>query len=70
MLIGIIGLAGLPPMNGFVSKWLIYRSLILEGSPLLDIKTYAPGLDSIPEATHAHIPTDREAISKGKDSYA
>ncbi len=35
MLIGIIGLAGLPPMNGFVSKWLIYRSLILEGSPFL-----------------------------------
>jgi len=35
MLIGIIGLAGLPPMNGFVSKWLIYRALILEGSPLL-----------------------------------
>jgi NADH-quinone oxidoreductase subunit M len=35
MLIGIIGLAGLPPMNGFVSKWLIYRSLILDGSPLL-----------------------------------
>ena len=37
MLIGIIGLAGLPPMNGFVSKWLIYRSLIIEGSPLLFI---------------------------------
>ncbi len=35
MLIGIIGLAGLPPMNGFVSKWLVYRSLILDGSPLL-----------------------------------
>lgn len=35
MLVGIIGLAGLPPMNGFVSKWLIYRSLILDGSPLL-----------------------------------
>ncbi|HFD78826.1 MAG TPA: NADH dehydrogenase subunit [Gammaproteobacteria bacterium] len=35
MLIGIIGLAGLPPMNGFVSKWLVYRALILEGSPLL-----------------------------------
>jgi NADH-quinone oxidoreductase subunit M len=35
MLIGIIGLAGLPPMNGFVSKWLIYRSLILEGAPFL-----------------------------------
>ena len=37
MLFGIIGLAGLPPMNGFVSKWLIYRSLIIDGSPLLFI---------------------------------
>jgi len=35
LLVGIIGLAGLPPMNGFVSKWLIYRSLINEGYPLL-----------------------------------
>ncbi len=35
MLIGIIGLAGLPPMNGFVSKWLIYRALINDGQPLL-----------------------------------
>jgi len=37
MLIGIIGLAGLPPMNGFVSKWLIYRALLMDGSPLLFI---------------------------------
>jgi NADH-quinone oxidoreductase subunit M len=35
LLAGIIGLAGLPPMNGFVSKWLIYRSLLVEGMPLL-----------------------------------
>ena len=35
MLIGIIGLAGLPPMNGFVSKWLVYRSLLNEGMPLV-----------------------------------
>ncbi len=35
MLVGIIGLAGIPPMNGFVSKWLIYRALIVDGSPLL-----------------------------------
>jgi NADH-quinone oxidoreductase subunit M len=35
LLTGIIGLAGLPPMNGFVSKWLIYRSLLVEGMPLL-----------------------------------
>ena len=37
MLVGIIGLAGLPPMNGFVSKWMIYRALIDAGSPLLFI---------------------------------
>lgn len=35
MLFAIISLAGLPPMAGFVSKWLIYRSLIIDGSPLL-----------------------------------
>ena len=35
MLIGIIGLAGLPPMNGFVSKWMVYRSLLSEGMPLV-----------------------------------
>lgn len=35
MLCGIIGLAGLPPMNGFVSKWFVYRALVLEGEPLL-----------------------------------
>jgi formate hydrogenlyase subunit 3/multisubunit Na+/H+ antiporter MnhD subunit len=35
MLFSIIGLAGLPPMNGFVSKWMVYRSLLNEGMPLL-----------------------------------
>ncbi len=35
MLFGIIGLAGLPPMNGFVSKWMVYRALLTEGMPLL-----------------------------------
>ncbi|MEJ2405902.1 MAG: proton-conducting transporter membrane subunit [Candidatus Thiodiazotropha sp.] len=35
LLCGIIGLAGLPPMNGFVSKWLVYRSLLDQGMPLL-----------------------------------
>jgi NADH-quinone oxidoreductase subunit M len=33
-LIGICGLIGVPLTNGFVSKWLIYKSLIF-GSPLL-----------------------------------
>lgn len=37
MLIGIIGLAGLPPMNGFVSKWMVYVSLLRQGEPLLFI---------------------------------
>jgi len=34
-LIGVCGLIGLPLTNGFVSKWLIYKSLILQGHPFL-----------------------------------
>ena len=34
-LIGICGLIGVPLTNGFVSKWLIYKSLILENYPFL-----------------------------------
>jgi NADH-quinone oxidoreductase subunit M len=37
LLFGIIGLAGIPPMNGFVSKWFIYKALIAEGFPFLAI---------------------------------
>jgi len=34
-LVGACGLIGVPLTNGFVSKWLIYKSLILEGYPFL-----------------------------------
>jgi len=34
-LLGIAGLMGVPLTNGFVSKWLIYKTLILQGSPFL-----------------------------------
>ena len=34
-LLGICGLIGVPMTNGFVSKWLIYKTLILGGSPFL-----------------------------------
>lgn len=47
MLIGIIGLAGLPPMNGFVSKWLVYRSLVNEGMPLLFVASVIGTLGTI-----------------------
>ena len=47
LLIGIIGLAGLPPMNGFVSKWLIYRALIDEGQPLLFVAAVIGTLGTI-----------------------
>lgn len=47
MLVGIIGLAGLPPMNGFVSKWLVYRSLIIDASPLLFLGTVIGTLGTI-----------------------
>jgi len=34
-LLGICGLIGVPLTNGFVSKWMIYKTLILGGSPFL-----------------------------------
>ena len=35
VLVGSCGLIGIPLTNGFVSKWLIYKSLILKGDPIL-----------------------------------
>jgi formate hydrogenlyase subunit 3/multisubunit Na+/H+ antiporter MnhD subunit len=34
-LIGVCGLTGLPLTNGFISKWLIYKTLIINHSPFL-----------------------------------
>ncbi|MEA1887649.1 MAG: proton-conducting transporter membrane subunit [Bacteroidota bacterium] len=34
-MIGVCGLIGVPLTNGFVSKWLIYKTLILNNSPFL-----------------------------------
>jgi NADH:ubiquinone oxidoreductase subunit 5 (subunit L)/multisubunit Na+/H+ antiporter MnhA subunit len=34
-LVGACGLMGIPLTNGFVSKWLIYKTLILNGYPFL-----------------------------------
>jgi NADH-quinone oxidoreductase subunit M len=47
MLVGIIGLAGIPPMSGFVSKWLVYRSLMIEGMPLLFVASVIGTLGTI-----------------------
>jgi NADH-quinone oxidoreductase subunit M len=47
LLIGIISLAGLPPMNGFVSKWMVYRALINEGMPLLFVAAVIGTLGTI-----------------------
>jgi NADH-quinone oxidoreductase subunit M len=47
LLVGIISLAGLPPMGGFVSKWLVYRSLVAEGMPLLFLATIVGTLGTI-----------------------
>jgi len=35
VLVGTLGLIGVPLTNGFVSKWLIYKTLILGGYPFL-----------------------------------
>jgi len=34
-LVGVCGLIGVPLTNGFVSKWFIYKTLIMEGHPFL-----------------------------------
>jgi NADH-quinone oxidoreductase subunit M len=47
LLFGIIGLAGIPPMNGFVSKWLIYRALILSGHPFIALSAFIATLGTI-----------------------
>lgn len=47
MVVSIIGLAGIPPMNGFVSKWLIYRALLLDGEPLLFVAAVIGTLGTI-----------------------
>ncbi len=47
MLVGIIGLAGLPPMNGFVSKWLIYKALLDAHMPLLFVASVVGTLGTI-----------------------
>jgi len=47
LLIGIISLAGLPPMAGFVSKWLVYRSLIAESMPFLFVAAVVGTLGTI-----------------------
>ena len=38
----------------------------LDGSPLLDIKAYAPAMDCIPQAANQHIPDTMDGIAQGK----
>ena len=47
LLFGIISLAGIPPMAGFVSKWLVYRGLLAEGMPLLFVASVIGTLGTI-----------------------
>ncbi|MGA7180835.1 MAG: proton-conducting transporter membrane subunit [Thiobacillaceae bacterium] len=47
LLLGIISLAGLPPMSGFVSKWMVYTALIQDGRPLLFLASVIGTLGTI-----------------------
>ena len=40
LLLGIIALAGVPPLNGFVSKWMIYESLLQKREVFLLIMAF------------------------------
>ncbi len=39
-LLGIIGAAGIPPINGYASKWMIYQSLLQAKLPFLTIMIF------------------------------
>ena len=45
-LIAIISMAGIPPMGGFISKWLIFQSVIDEGLIFLSIATFFGSIGS------------------------
>jgi len=45
-LIAIISMAGIPPMGGFISKWLIFQSVINEGLIILSIATFFGSIGS------------------------
>ena len=45
-LIAIISMAGIPPMGGFISKWLIFQSVINEGLILISIATFFGSIGS------------------------
>jgi NADH-quinone oxidoreductase subunit M len=47
LLMGVLGLAGLPPMNGFVSTWMIYKSLLEAHQPLLLLAAFVGTLGTI-----------------------
>lgn len=47
LLMGIISLAGLPPMSGFVSKWMVYTALVQDGRPLLFVASVVGTLGTI-----------------------
>ncbi|OQA45042.1 MAG: S-adenosyl-L-methionine-binding protein [Chloroflexi bacterium ADurb.Bin325] len=42
----------------------------LDGSPLLDIKAYAPAIDCVPHATTGHIPGSLAEIAQGEAFHA
>lgn len=45
-LIAIISMAGIPPMGGFISKWLIFQSVINEGLIIIAIATFFGSIGS------------------------
>ena len=47
ILFGIIGLAGIPPMNGFVSKWLLYNAALKANFPFLALAAFLGSIGTI-----------------------
>lgn len=70
-LIAVCGLIGLPLTNGFVSKWFIYKTLIMEGYPFLALvallgtwATILYGYKLIHNAFLGQLPTKYNQVSE------
>jgi NADH-quinone oxidoreductase subunit M len=70
-LVAVCGLIGLPLTNGFVSKWFIYKTLIMEGYPFLALvalvgtwATVLYGYKLIHNAFLGQLPSRCQAISE------
>jgi formate hydrogenlyase subunit 3/multisubunit Na+/H+ antiporter MnhD subunit len=72
-IIGSLAISGVPPLNGFVSKWMVYQGVLEGGSYLMPVLLAAAVLGSaltlasFVKAMHSVFFGERDAALAGKD---